>query len=97
MTMIGPTPVACSVDDLHPCGCSCSPERHRTDCIERINQQPNAMWNAAGEVFYPNSLDDADRFAKEHDARPVSHCAFTTWSLREVPDWDAYDLSKGEH
>lgn len=33
---------------------------------------PNAMVNDAGDVFYPDSAEDADWFAWEHDARPLN-------------------------
>lgn len=34
--------------------------------------QPNAMVNDAGDVFYPDSAEDAALFASWHDARPVT-------------------------
>lgn len=33
-------------------------------------QQPNAMVNVDGDVFYPDNPEDAQWFAAEHDARP---------------------------
>lgn len=33
--------------------------------------QPHAMVNDAGDVFYPDSPEDAAWFAAEHNARPL--------------------------
>lgn len=35
-------------------------------------QQPNAMVNDEGDVFYPDGPEDAEWFAREHGARPMT-------------------------
>lgn len=41
---------------------------HNIDCIAVAKTQPHAMVNDEGEVFYPDSPEDAAYFAEEHGA-----------------------------
>jgi hypothetical protein len=51
------------------------------DSAEVARHQPNAMVNDAGEVFYPDSDDDAHWFAEQHGARYLN---------QNPPDISAY-------
>ncbi|HEY6115917.1 MAG TPA: hypothetical protein VI172_08165 [Candidatus Dormibacteraeota bacterium] len=42
------------------------------DSMSVASQQPNAMVNDAGEVFYPDNDEDARLFAAEHGARYIN-------------------------
>lgn len=48
------------------CGCG---DRHSITCPVVASTQPNAMVNARGDVFYPDSAEDAAWFTAEHGAR----------------------------
>lgn len=39
-------------------------------------ESPNAMVNEQGDYFYPDGLEDALMFAKDHGAWPVDYAAF---------------------
>lgn len=56
--------------------------------MERITDhahgQPNAMANAAGEMFFPDNAADAVLFARLHDARPVA----TPHRVRVLLEWN---------
>lgn len=63
------------LDDLLDQWAISNPERStmsdlpRIDSIEVARQQPNTMVNDDGEVFYPDSDEDATWFAEQHGAR----------------------------
>ena len=44
-------------------------DQHSIDCITIAREQPGAMANAAGDVFYPDNAEDAAWFAKEEGAK----------------------------
>lgn len=44
--------------------------------LEAAVEQPHAMVNEDGDVFYPDSAEDAAWFAREHAARPLNPNAF---------------------
>jgi len=48
----------------------------RVESLEAAAQQPHAMCNDHGEVFYPDSEEDARWFTAEHDARPLDADVF---------------------
>ncbi|MFI6326612.1 hypothetical protein ACIBG8_54450 [Nonomuraea sp. NPDC050556] len=51
---------------------------------EHAHDQPNAMANAAGEMFFPDSAADACLFARLHEARPVA----TPHRVRVTLEWN---------
>lgn len=57
--------------------CTCGGQDvHSLHCLAVAATQPHAMINDSGEVFYPDNADDADFFAREHGARPVTATAW---------------------
>jgi hypothetical protein len=48
----------------------------RIDSLEAVRSASHAMVNKQGDVFYPDSEDDARWYAKGHDARPLNVNAF---------------------
>lgn len=44
---------------------------HSIGCYVTAWTQPHAMFNMAGEVFYPDNDDDARHFAEGFDAQPM--------------------------
>ncbi len=54
-----------------PCTCGATDDRHAITCFTVAWTQPHAMHNLAGEVFYPDSADDARDLARDFDARPM--------------------------
>lgn len=54
----------------------------RIDSLEVAAQQPNAMVNDAGEVFYPDGPEDAEWFARKHGARLMSDTWPSTFTHR---------------
>ena len=54
------------------CTCYAMTDLHDIDCATVAATQPHAMVNDAGDVFYPDNAEDAEWFAREHDARPLS-------------------------
>lgn len=63
--------------------CTCGADAlHTITCAVVAAQQPHAMTNDAGEVFYPDNPEDARLFAAGHDARPLNPDQFPTgWLL----------------
>lgn len=45
----------------------------RIDSLEVAAMRGNAMVNDDGDVFYPDSPEDAEWFAEQHGARPLPH------------------------
>lgn len=52
-----------------PRPCRCDP--HQATCPTGAAEQPHTMVGPAGDVFYPDSPDDARWLAREHDAAPL--------------------------
>lgn len=50
------------------CGRAGTAGAHAIDCMIVAAEQPNAMTNAAGDVFYPDNAADAAVFAQDHGA-----------------------------
>lgn len=48
----------------------------RIDSLQATAQQPHAMTNDQGEVFYPDSDEDAQWFTEQHGARPLNPAIF---------------------
>ena len=59
----------------------------RIGSLEVARLYPNAMVNAAGEVFYPDSLDDAVWFRVEHGALPILAAEGPVWDGEGVDPW----------
>ena len=51
-----------------PIDCTCGTRPHAVECLITAANTPHAMVNEAGEVFYPDSPEDALLFAVDHGA-----------------------------
>jgi hypothetical protein len=52
------------------------PDLPHINSLEAARSQPHAMVNDQGDVFYPDSEEDARWFAEEHGAWPLDAAAF---------------------
>lgn len=62
-------------------------ELPRIGSIEVARRYPNAMINDAGEVFYPDSDEDAEWFRAEHGAQPIVAAEGPAWDGEGVDPW----------
>lgn len=51
------------------CTCGTSTTLHSVECLTVAVTQPHAMVNVQGDVFYPDSREDAEDFYNEYGAR----------------------------
>lgn len=66
-TIAGPPPCSCGAVSAS----TASAGLHSITCFVTAWTQPHAMFNLAGEVFYPDSAEDARELAAGFDARPM--------------------------
>lgn len=62
-------------------------ELPRIGSIEVARRYPNAMINDAGEVFYPDSDEDAAWFRAEHGARLIVAAEGPVWDGEGIDPW----------
>ena len=52
----------------------------RIDSYDVAKESPHAMINDRGDIFYPDSPEDADWFRREHDAYPITAADTVPWT-----------------
>lgn len=63
-----------------PCTCAAlGRPPHTITCMVIAAEQPHAMRDPDGSVFYPDSPEDAEEFRRDWDAKPINPEAFAGW------------------